>query len=280
MIASEDSARKKKQRADRIVRLRRRQEKPRRISLALRTHRLVKELEPWGILLAVVGLGVSITVVMLDMEERRHERDERQRARVVDAWQLLTTEAPGNSGKIQALETLIQAGQPLNGIDLSVPKGLPGAHLERANLAGAILHQANLTDVDLGNANLAGANLIGANLTDANLKSADFYHSSLARANLTNANFTDAFLRNANLTHANLTGASLFRATLTHASLMQADLTGANLSRSNISSSQLDTACGDEKTILPSANPTIPMCNEVEWYEEVHGNRYAQETIQ
>jgi hypothetical protein len=146
-------------------------------------HRAVKEIEPWGILLAVVGLFLSLAAFWLDYSDRVEER-------TVRAWQLLMTKASGNSGKREALEYLnredglfcgedgclltLKSRTPLVGVDLSAPGGgvmafldqvrLPDADLKSANLSGANLTEANLSD-----ANLGGANLRGANLGDANL---------------------------------------------------------------------------------------------------------------
>ncbi|MFA5150989.1 MAG: pentapeptide repeat-containing protein [Clostridia bacterium] len=72
---------------------------------------------------------------------------------------------------------------------------------------------------DLSGANLMGANLMGADLTDANLMG----------ANLMGADLTDANLRGANLTGADLTRADLTRADLSGANLMGADLRSANI---------------------------------------------------
>ena len=150
-------------------------------------HELVKKLEPWGILLAVLAFG-------LDYTNRIEER-------TVRAWQLLTTQAPGNSGKIEALQylnnpdglfcvqrwrvCLIQLKAPtlLIGIDLSqLDNGTPedpnddppGAYLinvdlHSASLEGAVLTGANLFSANLKGAYLAEVNLNGATLFDADL---------------------------------------------------------------------------------------------------------------
>jgi len=52
----------------------------------------VRRVEPWGIMLALIAFA-------LDYTDRVEER-------TVRAWQLLTTLAPGNSGKGPALEYL------------------------------------------------------------------------------------------------------------------------------------------------------------------------------
>src|SRR5271169_1772513 len=62
----------------------------------------------------------------------------------------------------------------------------------------------------------------------------------------------------ANLSEANLSGADLSRANLSGVILAGTNLTGAR----QVMQSQLDRACGDETTNLPSAL-TIPLCKKV-----------------
>ena len=85
-----------------------------------------------------------------------------------------------------------------------------------ANLFGANLCGANLSDADLRCANLFGANLRGANLSDADLRCAN-----LSDADLRCANLRDADLRGANLSDADLRNADLCRADLCEASIDQ-----------------------------------------------------------
>ena len=124
--------------------------------LAIRAaHPAVKAAEPWGILLAVIALGLSLVAFWIDYSDRVEKR-------TVRAWQLLTTKAPGNSGKIAALEYLdkedgllcgddgclltLKYREPLVGINLSNPEPEQGtgAFLFRARLPNAILWHANL----------------------------------------------------------------------------------------------------------------------------------------
>jgi hypothetical protein len=88
---------------------------------------------------------------------------------------------------------------------------LSGANLIRANLSDANLSGANLIRANLSDANLSGANLSGANLNDANLIRANLSDANLIRANLSGANLSDANLSGAmsgaNLIRANLSGA-------------------------------------------------------------------------
>jgi len=108
----------------------------------------------------------------------------------------------------------------------------PYANLYGANLSGAKLTDANLSDAKLTGANLSGANLSGAKLTDANLSGANLYGAKLTDANLSDANLSGAKLTGANLSGANLSGAKLTGANLYGANLSDANLSGANLSQS------------------------------------------------
>ncbi len=195
----------------------------------------------------------------------------RQQSRIVDAWQLITTKAPGNSGKKEALEYLNSIRQPLTGIDLSTNKknwesgvylmwanlprvffsqakldnaNLSFANLERALLSSANLNEANLTGTNLTSANLKRANLINANLLNAQLKNADLSNANLLGAMLSNADLKNADLKNANLEGANLLVASLTNANLTNSNLtstnlLDTDLTNANLRNANLTNVDL-----------------------------------------
>ena len=124
---------------------------------------------------------------------------------------MVTTPAPGNSGKIEALEYLnfevwwwpLKHQIPLVGIDLSRPQGEgPRVYLQGIELSGADLAGANLSDTNLSSADLSGANLQNATLTstwldDANLDSAILWNSKLgdtlfSNTNLSGADFADA----------------------------------------------------------------------------------------
>jgi hypothetical protein len=110
-------------------------------------------------------------------------------------------------------------------MELSKLEAILSAHLkwlvsqqtegERANLNGAHLRGADLSDANLSGANLSGANLRGADLSDANLSDANLRGADLSDANLRGANLRGADLRRAYLSDANLNGAHLSGAYLT-----------------------------------------------------------------
>lgn len=144
------------------------------------------------------------------------EYQDRKEARKVAAWQLLTTKAPGNSGKIQALEYLNSIGEPLTGIDLSVDsdKDEAGVYLQGVQLKGANLKNAKLKRVDLSKADLTEAGLERAILSQANLSHADLRGANLSQANLS---------------HTDLSGANLFKANLFRADFIRTNILFANL---------------------------------------------------
>ena len=113
---------------------------------------------------------------------------------------------------------------------------------ERADLRGANLSGANLSDADLRCANLSGANLSDADLRCANLSGADLSGADLSGADLRYADLSGANLSGANLRYANLSGADLSDANLSGADLRCANLSGANLSDANLSDADLSDA--------------------------------------
>ena len=98
---------------------------------------------------------------------------DRQTQRLAQAWELVTRPAPGNSGKVPALEYLNSQGIELVGIDLSVKSNKGASYLAGVDLSWADLGDANLSGAvffaaDLSGAVLSRADLSGANLEDAN----------------------------------------------------------------------------------------------------------------
>ena len=117
---------------------------------------------------------------------------------------------------------------------------LNGEGGSRADLRGANLFGANLSDADLRGANLSDADLPGADLSCANLRGADLSGADLSCANL----------RGANLFGANLSDADLPGADLSGANLSDADLSGANLRNANLSGASMDQMIWDIHTVF------------------------------
>ncbi len=163
--------------------------------------KLVRTIELLAILIAFVAFFNELSY--------RHEE------RTARAWQVLTTGAPGNSGKIEALKYLHGRGISLRGIDLTPPVlaelwkqipvrqrelrpecpqfvylrevKLPRAELIDAVLVCADLQKADLREADLRQADLQGAFLLGADLRGAKLKKTKLRFAFLDKADLRGA---------------------------------------------------------------------------------------------
>jgi hypothetical protein len=99
----------------------------------------------------------------------------------------------------------------------------------KANLGGARLTRADLTDADFIAAQLHESNLSGATLRRTRLVGVNFAGSRLIGADLTDADLSGADLRLANLEGANLTGANI----------SVSNLIGVNINNVTISKSKI-----------------------------------------
>lgn len=227
--------------------------------MKVRLRQWVKKSGTWGFFTLV--RTVEFLAVLIALIAFFNEINYRHEERTARAWQLLTTEAPGNSGKGEALEYLNSRKIPLEGIDLTPPilaeewkqipieerrvvghclqstylrkVELPKAILTNATLVCADLQQADLREANLRNADLRGADLRGAKLQGANLEAgmqratpsyARLQGAALSHAKLSTSVYTD--LREANLSDARLQGANLSDAGLQGANLVEAKLRG------------------------------------------------------
>jgi uncharacterized protein YjbI with pentapeptide repeats len=207
-----------------------------------RIHRVVDWIDNWHVTRLFQAIGSFLLV--LTIVGFYFDYEDRKQGRIVDAWQLITTKAPGNSGKKEALEYLNSIRQPLTGIDLSTNKenGESGVYLERANLSRAFFGQAKLDNANLSFTNLERALLNSANLNEANLMGTNLTSANLIRANLINANLLNAQLNNVDLANANLEGAYLLSANLTNANLISANLMNADLLDADLTDADLTDA--------------------------------------
>lgn len=163
-------------------------------------------------------------------------------------------------GRITALESLVEADDGLKELDLQ-KANLTGIDLANANLANVNLNHAILTGADLRKAtldrgqfeaaHLKGTNLVGAKLFRANLRGADLIVADLTNAELNNVDFTGAELYRAQLIAADLQntiaiGSDLYRANFTGANLKNVDfragdLTGALLKDADLTGAEFRT---------------------------------------
>jgi len=134
----------------------------------------------------------------------------------------------------------------LSGADL-IGANLSNADFFRVDLSGADLNNSNLSDATFSLANLSKANLTGADLSNANLSNATLFSAllldaNLKKADLSGANLSEANLTGANLSGANLSGAVLYETILRYVNLVDANFTKSLLFRANLSNSNLSGA--------------------------------------
>jgi len=115
------------------------------------------------------------------------------------------------------------------------------------------LFQAEMAYTQISDVSFVGARLRQSNMTLATMDRVNFAGANLSIANLYGGRFTGASFKNANLTEATLVGGSFVGATFTGADLTDANISGAEMSQAiGLTQGQLDAACGDESTELPS----------------------------
>lgn len=189
-----------------------------------------------------------------------------QQAQIVSSWQILTTKAPGNSGKREAMEALVLAGQNLSGIDVSClamgsgwdtsegvcekPTFLEALNRIRSGNEAELLGGSNLfagSRIDLSGSDLSGANLTDANLAYSRLDGATFYRAILFDADLSGvsswaADFSYSRLGGANFSGAKAGGVDFSRAYLGGAEFSRAELRLANFQSANLQDSNLSGA--------------------------------------
>ena len=153
--------------------------------------------------LSILSIGNSIALLALCLAAIQFLLDSVNRVdeRIARAWQIVATQAPGNSGKKEALEYLnrrdgllcwgsssrtcifaFKLRTELTGIDLSEIRHHGTVILDNVNLSGAVLKNANLSGVSLIEANLSGSDLLSTNLSGTLLFGANLSGTNLSRA--------------------------------------------------------------------------------------------------
>ena len=200
-------------------------------------YRKNERLKSWGLFLIIPLIGTIIGGYFI-VRELQLNTDNRL---IIDC-----TGQSYCSGRIEALERLVQAKRSLLGYNLSDADlksvNLSGAELISADLSDANLMYANLSSADLSGADLSGALLEGADLENANLFSADLRSALLYSVNLRNVVLYNADLRKASFLGADLSGADLRSTGLIGTSLSSAYLSGADLSGAHLSDADLESA--------------------------------------
>jgi uncharacterized protein YjbI with pentapeptide repeats len=153
----------------------------------------------------VRGFGVIVIVVFYF-----YDSGNRVKQRHYQAWQVINTAQGkgGNGGRIEALEELNEDHVSLVGVDVS-GAFLQGLHLEKGDLARAILNAADvrnaivvssdLRDADLRSANFRECDCVRTSFRGAMLDEADFWGADLSGVDLTEASLVNTDLRNTNL---------------------------------------------------------------------------------
>lgn len=143
----------------------------------------------------------------IQLEQWGKERDFQSKSRIFAAWQTINTEAPGNSGKREAVEFLSQLGITLIGIDLSCERNAGGWNSATLECARPVL----LTHVDLHDDTMDGAlmrqsKLQGVDFFGAELENVDFEMADLSGAILSSADVTGTNFESANVSATKFTG--------------------------------------------------------------------------
>jgi uncharacterized protein YjbI with pentapeptide repeats len=131
--------------------------------------------------------------------------------------------------------------------------------------AGGSCPRCNLFQADFGNKTMFHRNLAGARLRQSDMSLAALDYTTMANADLRDVNgyagrFTGVNFSGADMTNSTFVGAYLGGANLRGAKLSGANLSGAEMAKAiGLTQSQLNAACGDEKTTLPRGL-RIPAC--------------------
>ena len=160
------------------------------------------------------------------------------------------------------------AGADLSLTDLSNTQmafaNLEKAKLQRAWFTGANLDNTNFSRVEAYRTGFLKVSAIGANFSSAELQRADFRGAALKGANFEKAELGRGNFKGATLTNTRFSYANLSRADLTQivfegplqfdqAFMYLTRIEGLDLSASKgLTQLQIDLACGDAKTKLPS----------------------------
>lgn len=126
----------------------------------------------------------------------------------------------------------------------------PGCNLFQGSFGGLEARGLNLSGSRLRQADLSLAVMNRTRFTNTDMRDVDAYgavfsSSNFSGANLTNASFVGAYLEGSNFSRATLEGTNF---------------SGAQLARATgLTQSQLNRACGDSSTTLPSGL-RIPAC--------------------
>ena len=208
-------------------------------------HHIVRAIEPWSILLTLIGLVLAFSTIMVEAEDRRSER-------IFRAWEVVLRVTDTDQGRPlgsgsairQALEYLNRRFDGWGCFDLITRLSIEMTgndkrrclfpRKNRESLSRLSMGGIDLSDVDLRHANLTESILSNVNFVDAMLSDATFNGSTIVDgrfngADLQRAKFYDATLSGVFLLCADMSGAELGAATLS--TVVASDLTTSMLCR-------------------------------------------------
>jgi hypothetical protein len=165
-----------------------------------------------GFIIKYEGLFVLLTVFLalfafIDTKKQlKLAQDEIKINQINNAWEILGRKVNGNSGKKEAIETLLKNQVELVGIELSSKingsnqkatygtylKGLDLSNMLLPNLSHANFDGTNLEDSKFIKANLGGASFIGSNLRYTKFKNTNLRGSNFISSDLFMADFRGA----------------------------------------------------------------------------------------
>ena len=204
-----------------------------------RTPRVLRDLEPAFVVFTVVGVVIATVALWLDLSARHEERISR-------AWQTVSNNSPGNTGKADALGYLASMGQDLRWMHLAPGRTTDDRTIDcsyrvfvpELDLRGAQLDNADLScsDLDSGDSDTRTAQFDRASLHNtswirtkaerASFRKASLISADFRGARLGNANFKDADLTQVKFAYADLRGAAISGPSIVGVSALKADLRG------------------------------------------------------
>ena len=238
-----------------------------RFSVWLEQHSVVK-------IAAVMTVFLTIVAFWIDYGDREEERIHR-------AWSLLTTKAPGNSGKREAIQYLYKQGVLLRGLDLGAecPLHTYDDYDESLKCIESGKSSTYLAFIDLSSGYSASQHIelvfktifsIGPYKTESvwlnvkgRAKDGGDYFLKLGMANLKNAYIYGANLQGASLLFSNFEGANLSAANLKNASLKYANLKNTVLDRADLT----------ETVLLMAKNLTCMQLTKAKNWETAYRNQ-------
>lgn len=238
-----------------------------------RIQRAIEAVEPWGVLVAILGLAFALHEFWLERDVRKATllvmvAERLEAARAADkanrgkSFPCAYIEANARVGQIPVLETAVRSGLSLRNMDLSEiflrgdqlhGADLRGANMTCAILAGASLAYSNLKDAIPQGVKFYDADLFCVDFTDAGVAQSRFWGGTLEQANFTLANLWETHFRGVELRGADFTDARFRDTRFENVDLRKVE---------GLTQAQLKRACG-ENVLLPSGYSIEPCAAKV-----------------